>query len=115
MRALITAVAVLTITLAGCAEPPHPDTKVDCRLRAPAYPAVSRARGDTGMATVKFAVDEDGKITSVAIAKSSGHAELDEAALSAMRSSTCKPLYKGGKRVPFTYSQPYHFALRQDP
>jgi periplasmic protein TonB len=111
MRTLTAVAAALTMALSGCALPEHPDTRIDCRIVQPAYPATSRAHGEAGVAAVKFSADEDGHITSVTITKSSGYAGLDEAALSAMRRSTCKPLYKGGKRVPFTFTQPFEFSV----
>ncbi|OLL28541.1 hypothetical protein BTH42_27700 [Burkholderia sp. SRS-W-2-2016] len=111
MRKLIASTAALTLTLTGCAQPRHPDTRIDCLIQAPAYPLLSREHGETGTAAVKATVDADGRLISVTIAHSSGHTKLDEAALAAMRGSTCKPLYKGGERVPFTFTQPYRFAL----
>ncbi|NML32818.1 energy transducer TonB [Paraburkholderia antibiotica] len=118
MRKLIATFAASIITLTGCvtgySQPLHPDTTIDCMLKAPAYPALSRKQGETGTAAVKATVDEAGRFISVVIAQSSGFPRLDEAALAAMRASTCQPLYHGGERVPFSFTQPYHFAIRAE-
>lgn len=49
---------------------------------APEYPAGARTRNEQGTAHIKFLVAWDGWVKDARITKSSGHAELDEAALS---------------------------------
>jgi protein TonB len=113
MRILFVATVALSTTLCFAQTQPA-DTKIDCLLVGPDYPAESRAHNETGQSRVKAAVDEDGRIVTVTIVRSAGYAALDEAALLAMRKSTCKPLYRGGKRVPFTFVQPYDFFFTAD-
>jgi periplasmic protein TonB len=48
------------------------------------YPAVARSRNLSGVAVVAVFVDADGRITSVKVKQSSGHALLDKAALAAV-------------------------------
>lgn len=47
--------------------------------------AASHARGETGQAIVSFSVDAKGRLVSLALAQSSGHADLDADALSMVR------------------------------
>jgi protein TonB len=84
---------------------------IDCRIVKPDYPVLSRRRGETGTADVRFVVGPTGAIESVELAKSSGYARLDEAALAAMRESACRPYIENGTPVRVTYTQPFGFAL----
>jgi protein TonB len=54
----------------------------------PDYPANAARNGDSGTVTLALLVGADGKVTSSRIAKSSGHRELDKAAVNAL--SLCK-------------------------
>ena len=49
------------------------------------YPEASMQAGHEGMVTLDFVIEKDGTLSDIQIRKSSGHAELDEAALSAIR------------------------------
>lgn len=51
----------------------------------PDYPPAARRRGQQGVVTVVFACDEDGRVVRAAIARGSGFALLDAAALAAVR------------------------------
>lgn len=66
------------------------------------YPEASIQAGHEGMVTLDFVVEKDGIISDIQVYKSSGHAELDEAALSAMRTMTpWKPASHYGRPVRF--------------
>lgn len=84
---------------------------IDCRIVKPDYPALSRRRGEAGMAEVKFVIGLTGAIESVELAKSSGYPRLDEAALAAMRTSACRPYTENGAPVRAAYTQPFAFAF----
>jgi protein TonB len=84
---------------------------LDCRIRKPDYPSLSRRRGETGTANVRFVVSPTGTIERVELAKSSGFSRLDEAALAAMRESSCQPYVENGAPIRVTYTQPFGFAL----
>ncbi len=84
---------------------------IDCRIVKPDYPALSRRRGETGTADVRFVVGATGAIESVQLVKSSGYPRLDDAALAAMRASTCRPYVEDGTPIRVTYTQPFGFAL----
>lgn len=85
---------------------------LDCRIVQPDYPALSARRGETGVAYVKFVVGLTGKIQNIELKKSSGYSRLDDAAVDAMRASSCKPYLENGEPVLATYTQPFDFGLK---
>lgn len=84
---------------------------LDCNITQPDYPALSRRRGESGTAYVHFVVGLTGKLESIELKKSSGFSRLDDAALAALRASTCKPYLENGEPVRAAYTQPYNFNL----
>jgi protein TonB len=84
---------------------------LECNIATPDYPALSRRRGESGTAVVKFVVGLTGRIENIELKKSSGSSRLDDAALDAMRSSACKPYKENGEAIRAAYSQPFVFGL----
>jgi protein TonB len=84
---------------------------LDCNIAKPDYPALSRRRGETGTAYVKFVVGLTGKLENIELKKSSGFSRLDDAALAAAHASACKPYLEDGQPVRAAYTQPYNFNL----
>jgi protein TonB len=84
---------------------------LDCRIVQPDYPTLSRRRGETGTAFVHFVVGLTGKIENIELKKTSGSTRLDDAALDAMRQSSCKPYLENGEAVRAAYTQPFEFSL----
>ncbi|CAH2916613.1 MAG: putative TonB-dependent receptor [uncultured Paraburkholderia sp.] len=84
---------------------------LDCNIVKPDYPALSRRRGETGTAYVKFVVGLTGKLENIELKKSSGFSRLDDAALAAAHASACKPYLEDGQPVRAAYTQPYNFNL----
>ena len=74
------------------------------------YPNAARPRRAEGTANVTFVVDASGSVSSVRLARSSGDADLDRAALGALQGATvpAPPPEKAGKRV----TAPLYFNLR---
>ena len=99
-----------TPTLAIAA--PKNVSHLDCRIVQPDYPTLSRRRGETGTAFVHFVVGLAGKIENIELKKSSGYSRLDDAAVDAMRQSSCKPYLENGEAVRAAYTQPFDFSLR---
>jgi len=85
---------------------------LDCRIVQPDYPMLSRRRGESGTAYVHFVVGLSGKIENIQLKKSSGYDRLDDAALAAMRESSCKPYLENGEPVRAAYTQPFAFSLQ---
>jgi len=99
-----------TVAQAPAATHDHPD----CRIAKPSYPELSRRRGETGTATVRFVVGMGGAIDDITLAKSSGFSRLDEAAIGALRQSTCRPQIQNGSPVSGSYVQAFTFGLDDD-
>jgi protein TonB len=62
----------------------------------PDYPANAARNGETGTVTLALLVGTDGKVTSSRIQKSSGHRELDKAAVNALSMCRFKPATNNG-------------------
>ncbi|AVR16903.1 TonB family protein [Burkholderia sp. SIMBA_043] len=84
---------------------------LQCNFVKPDYPSMSRRRGEAGTAYVHFVVGVTGKIESVELQKSSGYPRLDDAALDAMRATTCRPYIENGQAIRAARTQPYNFGL----
>ncbi|MFP3567860.1 energy transducer TonB [Paraburkholderia sp. SIMBA_030] len=84
---------------------------LDCNIAKPDYPSLSRRRGETGTAYVKFVVGLTGKLENIELKKSSGFSRLDDAALAAVHASACKPYLENGQPIRAAYTQPYDFNL----
>ena len=82
------------------------------RSRMPSYPEACRKSGITGTAVVRFLVGKSGGVESVILARSSGNASLDQAALSAAGGFRFKPGLDGYGRPIRCYAyQPFAFRL----
>ncbi|CAN7614406.1 energy transducer TonB [Massilia sp. LjRoot122] len=62
----------------------------------PAYPVSAARNGDTGTVTLALLVGADGRVQDARVQKSSGHRELDRAALSALSLCQFKPAMNNG-------------------
>ena len=63
----------------------------------PAYPRSARRKGHEGSVTVEFSISDDGGVGVAEVAESSGHSELDRAALSAVETARFAPTADGGR------------------
>lgn len=95
------------------AAPKHVD-HADCRIVKPAYPELSKRRDETGTATVRFVIGTTGAIDTITLVKSSGFARLDDAAVQALRASTCQPYVENGAPIRASYVQAFTFGLDDD-
>jgi periplasmic protein TonB len=84
---------------------------IDCNMVTPEYPSLSKRRGETGTAYVKFVVGLTGRLENIELKKSSGFDRLDDAAVAAAHASACKPYLENGQPVRAAYTQPYNFNL----
>ncbi len=78
----------------------------------PVYPARSRRAGEQGVATVRVLVDVAGRPAQVSLQGSSGHAALDESALTAVRAAQFRPYADGGLVQPVWVLVPIRFVLQ---
>ncbi len=78
----------------------------------PAYPTRSRRAGEEGTATVRVLVDIAGRPTQVSLQASSGHAALDESAVSAVRAARFRPYAERGIAQAVWVLIPIRFKLQ---
>jgi protein TonB len=78
----------------------------------PIYPARSRKAGEQGNVMVKVLIDVTGRPAQVALQTSSGHPELDQSALSAVRAAQFRPYAEGGLTQAVWVLVPINFVLR---
>lgn len=69
----------------------------------PEMPEIARQMGATGTAQVKVSLDESGKVTAIAIYKSTNNRALDSAALDAAKQSKYAPEVKNCTKVAGSY------------
>lgn len=76
------------------------------------YPASARRHGQTGVATLAFVIDADGRIGQIRLAQSSGHAALDRSALQALaRLGRFEPIPQSLGRRSWSLRIPIRFDL----
>jgi protein TonB len=78
----------------------------------PIYPARSRKAGEQGKVMVRVLVDVTGRPAQVSMQTSSGHPELDQSALSAVRAAQFRPYSEGGIAQAVWVLVPINFVLR---
>ncbi|MFQ5605549.1 MAG: energy transducer TonB [bacterium] len=76
------------------------------------YPEFARRVGLSGKVEIKFVVTKRGNVTRTKIVTSSGHAALDEAAISALKSVKWYPARQREKPVNVWMKLPFIFDLR---
>ncbi|MEZ5504459.1 MAG: energy transducer TonB [Gammaproteobacteria bacterium] len=78
----------------------------------PAYPSMSRRRGEEGTVMLELLVLKDGSVGDIRVKESSGYPRLDRSALEAVRRWRYTPAQQGGKPIEYRYLQPITFGLR---
>lgn len=78
----------------------------------PAYPASARRQGREGTTYLKIKISPQGKVQEVLIDQSSGHRDLDEAAVEAVKIWRFEPPQRGEQRVSLWARVPIKFQLR---
>lgn len=108
--------AILAAALSACApqqlavapQKPGPDHKTCAR---PVYPELARAEKRAGTTTISFLIGTDGFVKQSRLAKSSGSADLDEAARSALALCRFRPAVKDNKAVEAWTAVQYVWSL----
>ena len=82
-------------------------------LRRPSvqYPPASQNNGDEGTVTLLLAVQTDGSISDIRIARSSGHPRLDAAAVRSLRQAKFQPATCHGKPIAVRIHQSFIFKI----
>ncbi len=78
---------------------------------APSYPALAKRRGKQGKVLLNVVVKTDGTALSVAVSRSSGSDELDEAALDAVKTWRFIPAKRHGESVQANVVVPVEFKI----
>ena len=78
----------------------------------PIYPGRSRKAGEQGNVMIRVLVDVTGRPAQVSLQTSSGHPELDQSALSAVRAAQFRPYAEGGVAQAVWVLVPINFVLR---
>ena len=91
----------------------HKGAVVDFKSCAkPQYPAEAIKANRTGKVTLAFEIGVDGKVVESKVENSSGHADLDEAARTAIGLCTFKPATQDGKPVQEWMKMQYVWTLK---
>jgi protein TonB len=79
----------------------------------PFYSRTLQKAGIGGEVEVSLRISATGQLVSVSVAKSSGHPELDQAAIGAARASTYEPKRIGGVAMADSVTTTYRFVPRR--
>ncbi len=95
-----------------------PIERVDAELiedgnEPPRYPRLARHRGEQGTVVLRVWVDAQGTVTDARVARSSGHALLDDAAIAAARRWRFRPARVAGVPVAAVVEHEVEFRLRE--
>jgi protein TonB len=77
----------------------------------PEYPRLARSRGWQGKVLLRVQVTADGRSAAVTVQQSSGHRQLDDAAVAAVEQWTFVPARRGATPVASTVTVPIQFKL----
>ena len=105
------------LALSACRATPKECTPKDIRppkeLRRPSvqYPPASQDNGDEGTVTLLLAVQTDGSISDIRIARSSGYQRLDAAAVRSLRQAKFQPATCHGKPIAVQIHQSFTFKI----
>lgn len=105
---LLAALVAVTATAMAAETQPVMDSK---SCPAPQYPKVSLMNEETGVVTVGLLVSADGKVTESRIDKSSGHKNLDKAAVNGFSACKFKPGSKDGQAAAIWTKVEFNWTL----
>lgn len=80
----------------------------------PRYPESARRQGIEGVTTLRFLVLPTGRVDQMLIARSAGHADLDRAAMDAVKTWLFEPARRGKEAVAVWVTLPVRFELHND-
>ena len=88
-------------------KPPSPRRRIK-----PEYPKGARQRGEEGDVTIELDISSDGTVDGARIVTSCGFAELEQAAIQAVRHARFNPARRGSTNVPSTARLTLTFRLK---
>jgi protein TonB len=80
---------------------------------SPVYPVSATRRAAQGVVVVALSIDSNGHVAAATLHRSSGHADLDAAAMTAARLWKFQPARRGQRAVGITVLKPFRFVLRR--
>ena len=80
-------------------------------LVPPVYPKDAQKKGIEGTVDLRVLVTEQGTVDKVEITTSSGHSDMDRAAVDAAKRTRFRPAIRNGERVAMWINYPIQFAL----
>lgn len=80
--------------------------------RAKRYPSDAKSRNEQGTAVVSFSIDRSGRVVSSRLARSSGHAALDQETMATVARASLPPAPAGHPGTQFSFSVPIRFNIR---
>ena len=89
------------------------DVSLACPVRTVPriYPPSARKLGETGKVLLRVEIGETGRLVASDVARSSGSARLDEAALAAVKSWHCQPAMRDGQALRVVSIESFDFTL----
>ena len=109
------ATALLLLSACGSSEPqapPIPSTPLTAiQTPPPAYPLELACAGIAGTSVLQVTVDTKGVPSIVSVAGSSGNAQLDQSAVTAVKAWVFEPATRGGQPVVQGLQVPVNFRL----
>ena len=94
----------------------QPQVNISSRMtNPPVYPADAMQEGKEGTVVLVVDINAQGAVTGAKVARSSGDARLDQAALSAVPKWTFNPAMENGKPVAGQVRVPVQFAMHEPP
>jgi protein TonB len=76
------------------------------------YPETARERGEEGLVLLRFRIDRSGRVLDCTVARSSGYADLDNAAVEMMRGAVLPPFPPSMPEQSLEIAVPIRFGLR---
>ncbi|MCX2195142.1 energy transducer TonB [Pantoea agglomerans] len=94
---------------------PHATPKtvatVGCQVPAPAYPRKAKRLQEEGEVLIRLVINANGTLGRSDVARSSGHEDLDQAAMAAVSRIRCNPYLENGQAISVMTVQPITFKL----
>jgi protein TonB len=79
----------------------------------PTYPSSLLSKGIGGRVLVNCTVDDSGRVAGTSIKQSSGHPDLDKAAINAVNKWKFKPASKAGRSIKASCIVPFNFEVKK--